>query len=1218
MITQIEQKLSSCNADHFANLCRLYLAYRYDIVNSTGFVLGKEKSKKGTPDNFIAFKDFYIFNEITTTDKTRLIPKLKQDIKHCFNQKDVPTEKIIKIILICNSKITVSIQEILNTYKNAINSSVELEIIGIDAFSTIIFKEYPSIARELGINIDTGQILGISDFVSQYEKSKFSTPLSNHFFNRNEELKQAVSFLEKTDFLIISGQAGVGKTKFSLELAKNYTDKNPNYIVKYIRANGILDIWEDLKTQLIKDNSYLIVIDDANKLKSNLDLIINFKNSFITDNIKLIFTVRNYVKDEIQILLNNYNIIELKGFNKEELRSILQSPDFNITEFYSDKIYSISKGNPRIAIMAALAGINGEIEKLNNASLILEEYFSSVNHQLNVNGQLVKVAGILSLFRTIDFSHTKVIEEIEIYFNISKNILLENLELLNKYEIADEYNYSYKISDQILGEYIFYLVFIKQKQIPFSILLNLYINENKFSLMKLLIPIVSNYGFEEIKNLIIGDVITQWRNLTDINKCLNYLKDFWFFLPTESLMYINSLIPKEDTEFENFSFEIFKDNHLESYENNIFDILINFQQLPDKFVLSLEIIIKYGLSNQLQFSKLLKALTQSYEYGKYNYHSNHDIQIKLFDYLYSKIPQNELFFSKIILFIADKYLVESYESRNWDGDILYTSRRSIQLSEEHTKFRTTLWNFIFTSFENELLKDFVYAFFEKHKYEYHLKNDAIAKFDKEIIIIFFNNFLPHPNYRETKIVYTYLKKMDYYKIPYDNKLKNKFKNKEVDLWYLLSNRASEKKELILKYIKKFQIDDYKDLLQQINIISKYEMNHFMGYSTIKDSISHIFIELEKLNFQLFTKVLGLLFSYEYSNNLFIGMIFKEIEYDLSKTTTIRNLIIKNEIPNYCIVPFLSHIPIKFVTFQDYEIFMKFFRDEKINHISFIEDVFVKFSNLDINIEEEINSVINFLIKKSTSSNFFIHNDFFKFLYENHNNLFLNRLKEIEVLYLVLDEKNTHFDYMSEILKLILTHDPKFINDVLESNFEGKTYISKRDLLENDFKKLWDLENKNEIFEYIINFSSKFPMIFRNVPSEVSVVFQGSGIEGLNFLYYLVAKTNDERVLKLLFNIIVSQFTESKYDFLKIVLEKNSDIKFFRRLDFYAGESVTSGSRIPKIRQEITIYEELRNYIQSLNNLLYLEHVNFIENEINHYKVEIDWERKREFLSDWSI
>ncbi|BEV05403.1 hypothetical protein [Chryseobacterium gambrini] len=1222
MITEIEQRLSICNADRFANLCRLYLSYKYEIINSTGFVLGKEKSKKGTPDNFIPIKDFYIFNEITTTDKKGLLPKLKQDIEHCFKQTSVPTEKILKIILICNNKITISIQEELNKHKNSFNTSVDLEIIGIDAFSTIIFKEYPSIAKELGLTIDTGQILEVEEFVSQYEKSKFATPLSNHFFNRDKELENGTFLIQNNDIMIISGQAGVGKTKFSLELCTKFQKNNSDYKIKYIKANGILDIWEDLKVQLIQDKNYLIVVDDANKLKSNLDLIINFQNSSNKRNLKLIFTVRNYVKDEIQRKLKDYQLIELKNFDRDELKKILKSSDFNISDFYIDKIYSISKGNPRIAIMAALAGINGDIEKINNASLIMEEYFSSINQQLNVDSQLIKTAGILSLFRTIDFGHTKSIEEIEKYFEISKNELIENLELLFKYEIADEFNGSYKIADQILGEYIFYSVFIKQKQIPFRLLLDLYVEENKFSLVKLLTPIVINYGFEQVKILIIDDIKTKWESINNETKCLKFLKDFWFYLPTESLLYIHKRIPQNTiTELNSLSFEIYNSNRIETYDDIIIEILVNFQQLPDKFIFSLELLIRYGLLNPINFSKLLKVFTQSFTYKKYDHNLNYSTQSKLFEFLYEKVQNDEyIFYSKIILFIAHEYLTDSFQSTVWDGDTIYTNQIPTYLSDEQKAFRSKLWNFIFDCYKNENLKDFVLAFFEQNRYAHHyLQYNEVISFDKDLIVDFFHeNFLPKPNFRETKIVHRFFKNLDSYKIKYSKKLKEKFKNKEVDLWYLLNERAEDKRELLYQYVKNFDFRKYQILLKQIDVINKHKKEYFEGYSTIKDSISYILIEVSKTDFKLFLKVLQELFKYEYSEYLFLGMVFRDIDYDDFKSKEIRNLIMENKIHQGCIVSFLLSLPTDFITIQDYLVLMKFLKDEKTVWINFIEDIFIKFKNLNIKIEKELNDVLDCLILKSNHQNFFVHTDFFKYLYNDYNHIFINRLKDIESIYLALDSKSRQFDYNLETLKLILGKNSKFINALLESTFDDKTFISRNDFLENNFKRLWDLENRNEVFEDIVKFSSKFPFFFSNVRSEVSTIFQGSGENGLNFLYYLVNKTSDERVMRLLFNIVVSVFDKSKYDFLDIILKKNSNIDFFRRLDFYPGDTVTVNSRIPKVRDEITTYEELKNYIQALNKIEYLEHLNFIENQINAFKAEIEWERKHEFLSEWSI
>src|SRR5690554_2638125 len=121
MVTRIEAALKACNGDRFASLARLYLSYRFYSIISTGFVLGKEKSRTGTPDKFIPIGDFYIYSEVTSQEKG-IFGKLKADISHCFNQTDIPKEKIVKIILICNSEIPPKEYEKLNLHKNSLRS----------------------------------------------------------------------------------------------------------------------------------------------------------------------------------------------------------------------------------------------------------------------------------------------------------------------------------------------------------------------------------------------------------------------------------------------------------------------------------------------------------------------------------------------------------------------------------------------------------------------------------------------------------------------------------------------------------------------------------------------------------------------------------------------------------------------------------------------------------------------------------------------------------------------------------------------------------------------------------------------------------------------------------------------------------------------------------------------------------------------------------------
>ena len=77
--------------------------------------------------------------------------------------------------------------------------------------------------------------------------------------------------------------------------------------------------------------------------------------------------------------------------------------------------------------------------------------------------------------------------------------------------------------------------------------------------MRLLNPIISNYGFEEIKELIIYDLNTKWNNIKSYqDKSIRFLESFWFYLQTETILYANTFITKlERTNTDNLKFELY-------------------------------------------------------------------------------------------------------------------------------------------------------------------------------------------------------------------------------------------------------------------------------------------------------------------------------------------------------------------------------------------------------------------------------------------------------------------------------------------------------------------------------------------------------------------------------------------------------------------------------------------------------------------------------------
>lgn len=48
----------------------------------------------------------------------------------------------------------------------------------------------------MGVEVDSGQIVGVDDFISNYNKSSLATPLGTSFYFRENEMQETLSTLE--------------------------------------------------------------------------------------------------------------------------------------------------------------------------------------------------------------------------------------------------------------------------------------------------------------------------------------------------------------------------------------------------------------------------------------------------------------------------------------------------------------------------------------------------------------------------------------------------------------------------------------------------------------------------------------------------------------------------------------------------------------------------------------------------------------------------------------------------------------------------------------------------------------------------------------------------------------------------------------------------------------------------------------------------------------
>lgn len=1236
MITKIEDSLRQCNGDVFANLSRQYLVYRYSHVFPTGFVLGKEKSKIGTPDNFIPVGDYYIFNEITTKADDTMV-KLKADIGHCFSQKVIPQEKIIKIILICNSvvdnKMYDGLKENLSTY----SEDASLEVLDLKNFANQIFKSYPSLARKLGLPIDTGQILEMPEFLEEYEKSKFATTLSNKFYNRENELSQGLECLTGEDILLLTGAAGTGKTKFAMELIKSFLGEHQDYQPKIIRANGAMDIWNDLQTFFLPDDSYIVVVDDANRLKINLEYILNFKNKRTgRGSLKIILTVRNYVRQEIDHLLDKPSTINFEAFQREELGKILQSEEFNISDYWANRIWKISKGNPRLAVMAAEAGKNGDLEKLENPAQIMHEYFSSVRETVDKfdDVELLKTMGILALFRTIDFSNTDQIEEINNYFEINRETLQLHLTTLFKIEIADELDNAYKISDQILGEYIIFLIFLKDKTIPFTKLLEIYfLKDGRFGLSYILIQQINNFNFETVFSLVQFDIREVWKNRINNRLALPFIKDFYYCIPVETLTYVSRMVHKEpDSDYNGYSFEIWNKNHINSYGDDIIDLLLKFQGLQKvHFRLALDVLFEYCIKNEQRFQKFLKACVQSFVMTKNSYYSSYSIQIELFKFLFDKTNDNELFLSKIILFIAPSFLKDTFSSTTNIGKEITIGTYAVVLSDEQVKFRNKLWDFIFGKYSNPLLKPNAQKCIQDYieNFSYHEKNEEVILHDCNLLLPFFDNQLDKNSFVDNVLIEKYINKLKWLKIEVPDFLLKRLENSAFQLLITITDGSFSKKEYYFEHdrYEKYLVNKLKKLLKGLK--SKDLVKIFKDYSIIFDNQEFISNDFYRVT-ESVSKLLAYVSNRDFDQFLLLYQKFAICEYysqipkryftklrmGFDKVEKFNNILSKQEfihdLPNLHVNISSGHLQEK-----DFEQFLKYLENDKIKNFWFLGNLLDRFKPFYKKGDGTLVTVLNKLLKRAKKDRIYIPKEFFEYVHENYPSTYKLEFKTVGDLYLKIDSYERHFDYSLDVLRSILEIDSDFIYGLLDSHFDSLHYLSHSALLENDFKKLWGMKNHVGVFTRILDYTNKFHRISDN-PDTIAKIFRPDDAVQLDFLRnYLKGKT-DESAIFTVFNIVVSIFKNNRYEFLNLILEKGIEVETFRKLDFVVSSITYSGSIIPRYHSRIEELKGYNGYLQDRGDIKLLPYVQVISEKIDYYNRSIEFARKREFLSDWGI
>ncbi|MCF6202947.1 MAG: hypothetical protein L3J59_04635 [Methylococcaceae bacterium] len=1244
-INQIQKALQELDGGAFQKLADSYLLRKgYPQINPIGSVAGSNKVRKGTPDTLIPTDDGkYVFAEYTTISKNQVFSKFYDDIEKCLDEKKtgVPITKIREIVLCYTSEL--SAENIEKLREQCEKFEVNLNIFGLGAISYDLLEKYPSIAKNyLGVEVDTGQIVPLDEFISLYERNKLATTLKTNFHFRVDEKDSLLSLIQDNNLIIISGKAGVGKSRIAIECYRQYIRENNTYKAYCIFNRGI-DLFEDIKSYFSDSGDFLIFVDDANRI-SGFQYIVQLLQTKRSDqNFKIIATVRDYALDKIREICQPVDCdaeIAIDPFSDEEIKEFLNT-EFEINNhLYLDRIVDIAQGNPRVAVMAAqVAKDSNTLESIRDVSELYDKYYSSIKSDLDDldDGDILKVAGIVAFFRNVDRTNDTLMSDIKRIFGISNEDFWEASKTLHAMEVLDMFeNEVVKISDQVLSTYLFYLVFFKEKLIDFSILINDLFPQYKQRLIDAINPILNTFNFDEIKKIMESAVNDAWdviqgRNESDF---LQLIDVFWFLKPTETLIYIQgkiSSIESQDIIFNDIKFEENSNSSLPEFLST----LSLFRYLEeDQIKVSLDLFLKYAEKQPLDTPKILHYLIDRYgfqpESYRYDYHVQHAVIGKLLKY--SDLGNNE-YFTRLFIAIAENYLHTHFSStKSGRGHTITFTQFDLPASQSLFLLRQNLLKYLFSLYEDERYQKYILKLLLSHTQSgLNISVSEIVENDSNLILPFCKTSLDPNNLYHCIVAQHYLKMLKRFSIQAGKDLKTQFQSPNYVLYDLLTNKLERvelklghdayreyKKKKIAKLTSSYSQEDYDKLLHQILEISKTIEGHSKWQ--IDQGILSILEELASRNPDILSEVIGhYLEQGDYLEiNPWIVVSSLLASLGAARVFTVLNT---PEYPskNRWLFSYYQHLPSGDIQPEHINVLYDLYNESEYKYFINDIDYLLKYESIQ---KGFVADIVQIILKRASVSPEFAHT--LSLMFNPHteinktlNSVFSGKFSLLEDAYLTIDRVDQHADYNGKTLSRILDKDHAFIDRYLEDKFSRKKYLSRHDD-SRDYSFIWERDDFSDIMQRITSFVFKndcngryyhYYESFYN--KSVNPQTDSSILEKQNkyLLKEIEFQSDKNDYMRFLFSVIAGFPLQRKLIFYEAFLSRNKEFEDFKNLPFEPTISSWSGSAVPMLQGKIDFYEEI---IQICNSVALLKHRQFIEQIIKGTRDQIQHEKKRDF------
>lgn len=1079
-LQEVENAIRVMNQAAFQELGDLFMISKnrdYSAFVCTGSQYGKQKTTKGTPDTFILTHDGkYIMVEYSTNE-TQKEKKLIEDFEKCLTEKGIEKSKLNSIILFANYKLNK--EEVIAIQKYAEETHTPYQIYDGGCLARELYVNHKDLVfRCLGIHVDTGQIVSVDSFVQEYDNAAgaIAAPLSNTFLYREQEIRDIKKELEEKDFILLHGAPGVGKTKLAIQAISEYCKDNLEFHVFCISYKGG-ELLTDLTCNIDLNEDNIVFVDDINRI-SSFNSIVGFYSSIRKGKLKIVMTVRDYALEQARSMCYPHDCFELQvnPMSSEQISEIVRLGFKIENKNYLDKISIISKGNPRIAMMAGKLAIEKQnLQSLNDVSSLFDAYYGNIIDCIQYEDKkaLKKCAGIIAFFSPLKYEGNEEFEMIINSFGISQSEFTECIDILNRHEIVDLPQNTYaKISEQNLCMYMFYLAFIKEKVLSLETLFKYFYAARYQRFKDCIIPVNNTYGPENIEKAVFPDLLSYYNSVQDPKTRFLLLSDFWLYLMDETLAYISeSIYSMPSCSTQEFSFEKDESHFILNTNADILDLSSKLFIFVGKELRSaIELAFEYVRREPSSAPNLVRHINEQFMYRHNDTDFSHYRQSELLCYVIEQVEKGDALCQQIMWYIAKLFLAFS---TNYSGPAIERNSYSlyqypVPALKSILKIRERVWSAIENNYSSDrfawLLKNYTLSSWGR--------DNKLPKYDIPYILEIIKKHLSSKSFEDCLCVQKYIrwaKRNGMSKRDYDFYYM-KYRCREYRFYVLLTwDRLRDKDQCDYKDINAYQ--KYKQLELKKNFVYRTKQSYDLFLAkyaslannksvedihSIKNSLNYIVSLAFESNFDLGCYFLKKIIKYNFQDCRPIALFANHLNSAIKAKRILA--IIQSadfDMKSEWIIKYFEFVPVAFLTKEDLAILLDAISGCSTGTTIILSNL-KKLRDIDSCFINDILIHVLSLNKKGKGIQ----------LYNHDSELIFDACSSTVVIqdtYLQQVKLNKYFDYELKGLLLILQNNPHFLVDYIKSVADDKKEP------DSNLSHIWKVEGIEQAVEEVLKY-----------------------------------------------------------------------------------------------------------------------------------------------------